>query len=47
MDIVMHHIATIFLTVLMVIFLSLGFYGLVQHASKQISGSHPTLHQVR
>ncbi len=39
----MRHIATILLTVLMATFLSLGFYGLFQHASKQLSGSHATI----
>ncbi|NEH72309.1 hypothetical protein [Rhizobium leguminosarum] len=47
METTMRHIATILLTLLMTTFLSLGFYGLFQHASKQLSGSHTTVQRGR
>ncbi|WP_281418410.1 hypothetical protein [Rhizobium leguminosarum] len=43
----MRHIANILLTLLMTTFLGLGFYGLFQHASKQLSGSHASIQRVR
>ncbi|EJB02924.1 hypothetical protein Rleg9DRAFT_1739 [Rhizobium leguminosarum bv. trifolii WSM597] len=42
----MRYCTTVLLTVLMTTFLGLGFYGLFQHASKHLSGSHPTFHRV-
>lgn len=43
----MRHIANILLTVLMTTFLGLGFYGLFQHASKQLSSAHLTVQRER
>ncbi|MDH6273619.1 hypothetical protein M2311_003709 [Rhizobium leguminosarum] len=47
METMMRHIATVLLTLLMATFLGFGFYGLFQHASRQLSGSHPSIQRVR
>ncbi len=43
----MRRISTALLTVLMAVFLSLGFYGLFQHVSKQWAGSTAVFQRVR